>query len=661
MTTSDGPAHLLSLKVMRVSRPSLASAWQPFYSSSPSFSAHSTQSILSLQGKTPLPGHPKTLRDLTHATELLTLPSSFGSIQLGETFSSCLSVNNESAAEVEAVSLKVEMQTVTSKVTLAELGGPNFRLSSGDTMENVVSHEIKELGQHVLACTVSYRMPMITHGTSTSNTEDGNDPSIVSFRKFYKFAVTNPLSVKTKVHAPRSPSALLRPEERDKVFLEVHIQNLAPDPIWFERMRFESVEGWDVKDTDGVDKDRVTEEDGLFSGSAALMQPQDMRQHIYILHPKSPPLEPVNHAPGTIIPLGRLDISWRSSYGEPGRLLTSMLSRRIPLPPQTTQTPASALPPYLKRQSASSSTPSRPRSPQLPQSRPSSPPPSQRPGSPFRSRPQSVTTARTQSPPPTPHPISMRTHTIEANLVLRDIPRDSIKAGKPFITSFTLVLSSLLPPERRGQNLRLSTIVQHVYPLPSPSTSVSKPAPEMSTPTPKVTSPGFSTPSPVYSTFNYALAYQKLAASQSPRASTAASRTLDGDATPRNAPDNACVLPPPHYDQDDPKRLRLTGGVSFIGPSAIALPPIDLVEQQSETSSDDAQSAQQRVYAQHDFELAFMPSRPGFHNVGGLRLLLTDELFVHRDDAADEDGRTLRMTDTQVLKEWDVIAEIWVS
>jgi hypothetical protein len=55
MAATDGPVHLLSLKVMRVSvrsgfldptqvidghlqRPELASAWEPFYSSSPSFS-----------------------------------------------------------------------------------------------------------------------------------------------------------------------------------------------------------------------------------------------------------------------------------------------------------------------------------------------------------------------------------------------------------------------------------------------------------------------------------------------------------------------------------------------------------------------------------------------------------------------------------------------
>lgn len=146
--------------------------------------------MLSLQGKTPLPGHPKTLRDLTNATELLTLPSSFGAIQLGETFSSCLCVNNEASVDIDGVSLKVEMQTVTSKVLLSDFGGQDCRLAVGATLENVVNHEIKELGQHVLACLVTYRLPPNARNTTTP-TNSVADPNIQSYRKFYKFIVSS--------------------------------------------------------------------------------------------------------------------------------------------------------------------------------------------------------------------------------------------------------------------------------------------------------------------------------------------------------------------------------------------------------------------------------------------------------------------------------------
>ena len=170
-------------------RPSLATAWEPFYSSSPSLSAHSTASITSLQGKTPLPGHPKTLRDLTHISELLTLPSAFGAIQLGETFSSCLSVNNDAGADVDGVAVRVEMQTASSKILLAEFGAPDGRLPAGRSLERVVSHEIKELGQHVLGCTVSYRVPPGVRAPSPGP-PDGQAPGVQTFRKFYKFAVS---------------------------------------------------------------------------------------------------------------------------------------------------------------------------------------------------------------------------------------------------------------------------------------------------------------------------------------------------------------------------------------------------------------------------------------------------------------------------------------
>jgi hypothetical protein len=128
--------------------------------------------------------------------------------------------------------------------------------------------------------------------------------------------VTNPLSVKTKVHIARSPSALLSLKERENVFLEVHIENLTQGSMWFEYMRFECVDNWTVEDVGNK---------SLSSGGAmTLLQPQDVRQYIYILTPTTPSSFPVQQIPGATVPLGRLDISWRSLFGEPGHLLTSV-------------------------------------------------------------------------------------------------------------------------------------------------------------------------------------------------------------------------------------------------------------------------------------------------------------------------------------------------
>ena len=92
--------------------------------------------------------------------------------------------------DIEAVTLKVDMQTVSTKVQLAEFGGRDHTLAAGDTLENVVQHEIKELGQHVLACTVTYRLPPNARHVP-GPAEDVSDPALQTFRKFYKFAVSN--------------------------------------------------------------------------------------------------------------------------------------------------------------------------------------------------------------------------------------------------------------------------------------------------------------------------------------------------------------------------------------------------------------------------------------------------------------------------------------
>ena len=96
---------------------------------------------------------------------------------------------------VDCVNLRIEMQTATSKVLLADIGGPTFSLVAGDTLESTVHHEIKELGQHVLACTVSYqlppgaRRPATSAATTVGAVDTSDDNGLQTFRKFYKFAV----------------------------------------------------------------------------------------------------------------------------------------------------------------------------------------------------------------------------------------------------------------------------------------------------------------------------------------------------------------------------------------------------------------------------------------------------------------------------------------
>ena len=101
--------------------------------------------------------------------------------------------------DVDGVAVRVEMQTASSKTLLAAFGGPEYTLRAGESLERVVSHEIKELGQHVLGCTVSYRLPQGMRPAPTAAGQPVDAPGVQSFRKFYKFAVSTPL-VRTRFH-----------------------------------------------------------------------------------------------------------------------------------------------------------------------------------------------------------------------------------------------------------------------------------------------------------------------------------------------------------------------------------------------------------------------------------------------------------------------------
>ncbi|KAG8907345.1 hypothetical protein FRB99_004592 [Tulasnella sp. 403] len=706
----DGPTHLLSLKVMRVSKPSLATSTQPFFSTSPALSAHASASLLSLQGARPLPGHPKTLRDFS-LQELLTLPSNFGAISLGETFTSVFCVNNESDVAVSGVHLKMEIQTVTTKIPLAEFGGLEQTLQPNEPLQGVVDHEIKELNQHVLACTVSYLLPeSLAHAHNIGPPEDPSRPNLRVFRKYYKFTVSNPLSVKTKVHVPKSPTATMDRIEREKVFLEVHVQNVTSEPLCFERMKLECVEGWEAQDLatwDPQSNDQKVEHDStlgstsVFSGTTAIMQPQDTRQYLYILTPKPEmiPDFPVIHQPGSVIPLGKLDISWRT-----GRLLTSVLSRRIPLLPVSP--PAPAIPPHLQ-QSA----------------RPQSPGPNNRPGSPaFRVRNQPQ--VRSQSPGPNTAPPNSQHITrpdVEVDLVVRHIPRDAIFIDHPFKVDFTLTLSALLPSTawpRPGvitpaqasiaRDRIIHLVVQHMIPPRPAAISQSLASAQNATIAPQTPALPPAAPAAPYalrrsqSTLSLARRSDSTVwgdggstASDSPVATTLiqSPTTMSyGDRPDRPK----TTLPSPFRDVsaiagsrpgqtpgDDPKHAKDESGVVFLGSSVVRFPSFRLVSPpspktpKSPTSPKSPRSPRSpervdaattppkdhediRARSSVDFSLEYVPLREGYSAIGGLRVLMVEDREVLPDEE-DNSSRRDDGTEPKVIKEWDLIGEVWVT
>ena len=359
---SDKDPQQLTLKVMRLSRPTMVSSGTPLYiepSSNALKQGHAALSRLqdldaqtlglvdfsdmmplprlqkppssptkpSPLSKTPstvsaqmdlLTGAPSPilqqpfslrLRDFALGS-MLSLPTSFGNIYMGETFSCYLCLNNDSkTANALDVDFKVELQSSSQRFPLFDTKPAAVSASAANisptpsatsptlirpsqTLEATVSHEIKELGVHILVCAISY-------------TPENAPNERKSFRKFYKFQVLNPLAVKTKVHS--FPS---------QIFLEAQVQNLTANAITMERFMLNPHDGYACKAVD----------DGS-SSQRVFLKPKDVKQFLFRLTPKSVADE---HAARTNTSLGRLDVAWRSALGEPGSLETNYISRKAP-------------------------------------------------------------------------------------------------------------------------------------------------------------------------------------------------------------------------------------------------------------------------------------------------------------------------------------------
>jgi trafficking protein particle complex subunit 13 len=141
--------------------------------------------------------------------ETLLLPLSFGAMYLGETFSSYLSIHNHSPFDVASVSIKAELQTSSSRFALLDVPAtqvPSFPASASNDF--VIKHKVKEEGIHILVCSVNY----IRH-----------DAEKKYFRKFFKFQVDNPLSVRSRAIAV-GPA----------LFVESQIQNVTKEPLFLD-------------------------------------------------------------------------------------------------------------------------------------------------------------------------------------------------------------------------------------------------------------------------------------------------------------------------------------------------------------------------------------------------------------------------------------------
>nr|XP_010307524.1 PREDICTED: LOW QUALITY PROTEIN: trafficking protein particle complex subunit 13-like [Balearica regulorum gibbericeps] len=174
--------------------------------------------------------------------EMLTLPQNFGNIFLGETFSSYISVHNDSNQVVKDILVKADLQTSSQRLNLSASSAAVAELKPDCCIDDVIHHEVKEIGTHILVCAVSY------------TTQTGEK---MYFRKFFKFQVLKPLDVKTKFYNAESDLSSVT----DEVFLEAQIQNITTSPMFMEKVSLEPSMMYNVAELNAVD----TAGEGMFT------------------------------------------------------------------------------------------------------------------------------------------------------------------------------------------------------------------------------------------------------------------------------------------------------------------------------------------------------------------------------------------------------------
>ncbi|WVR07213.1 hypothetical protein IAU60_004254 [Kwoniella sp. DSM 27419] len=317
-----------------------------------------------------------------HFSPTANYPTPFGNVTLGSTLALDLELENThgNREDVLGIRMMVEVQGPSGRYRLGEVIHSTKAAAPGSEAEGTVSEEDRE------------ELPALRHGESVkiaveSEMKDlGLNVIIVSaawetldgrrtMQRFLKFNVNPPLAIKTRIQIPSHPNAILSRDKREEVYLEVLMQNVSGEGMRLSRVVLEAVQGLKSRaikrdPVRGVKPDHHDEGDdgeNTDNGLRTLL-PNDTRQYLFVLSPEPLTTEdqttrstfPPTYPSGTILPLGRLDVSWlMGAYHIPGRLQTSTLNRRAPLPPPSAGT-AARPPSQMGRTLSSQSQPSNP-------------------------------------------------------------------------------------------------------------------------------------------------------------------------------------------------------------------------------------------------------------------------------------------------------------
>ncbi|KAL6714853.1 hypothetical protein ACLMJK_007113 [Lecanora helva] len=303
--------HAVSLKVLRLSRPSLLER-VPLAPQSKSSSSYIDADAFSDLNSDE--SDPQFLLN-----PIITLPPSFGSAYVGETFSCTLCANNElsndAERQVSSVRIEAEMQSPSGSTPLqtlpAEQQETNY-VKPGASIQKIVSFDLREEGSHTLAVNLSYSE------TTISKDQTASSGRARSFRKLYQFACRPCLNVRTKVSSLQD-----RQSQKEKYVVEVQLDNLAQGTLVLKDTIFNTKPAFK-----STSLNQMTQM-GQPLTECPTMAPRDVIQIAFLIEQQddgNSSRKEVTKDGRTI--LGQLSIQWRSAMGDSGFLTTGWLSTK---------------------------------------------------------------------------------------------------------------------------------------------------------------------------------------------------------------------------------------------------------------------------------------------------------------------------------------------
>ncbi|KAJ5355504.1 uncharacterized protein N7496_012716 [Penicillium cataractarum] len=324
---ADAPKepHAVSLKVLRLSRPSL-SYQSPLPAANTKISPKASLSYPSADSD-----------DQFILTPILTLPPAFGSVYVGETFACTLSANNEISPDdtgraVTSVRIVAEMQTPSSVATLdldpASDTAQTDGLDIAESLQKIVRYDLKEEGNHILAVSVSYTENRIGENAHVASGR------VRTFRKLYQFVAQPCLSVRTKASelpplevdnkslGPYGKTRLLR------FALEAQLENVGDGAVVVKQTRLNPKPpfkcqslNWDATTSDPTASEPPT------------LNPRDVLQVAFLIEQEEGRTEGLEALQKDLrrdgrATLGQLSIEWRGAMGDKGFLTTGNLMSR---------------------------------------------------------------------------------------------------------------------------------------------------------------------------------------------------------------------------------------------------------------------------------------------------------------------------------------------